>query len=357
MKYPFIFFFLGFTLNLAAQETFNPNKKIIDLAGEKESIGITASYSIDGETKWLQSAGFSCLNSEIPFSHNTLTRTASISKSFTAVAVMQLVEQNLISLDSPIEKYLENLPTDKRQITVRQLLSHTSGIAHFPNDKEAEITKNYESLEKAIQVFIQRPLLFESGKAYHYTSYGYTLLGRIIESASKSSYKDYMQKNIFEKAEMENTAEEDLNRKYSNKSCLYQKKRNKVKEAEPNDLSGRLPAGGFISTLEDLMKFGNALLDGKLIDNESLNEMLKIQPVEYKGSNEYGLGWFVYRNKQKDGYLLFGHSGSQTGCSSQLMIVPDTKTVVVVLSNTEGTYAEIGPFALKLLDYSKSEKK
>jgi CubicO group peptidase (beta-lactamase class C family) len=273
------------------------------------------------------------------------------------VAVMQLVEQNLIALDSPIENYLTNLPTDKNQITVRQLLSHTSGIAHYLNDKEAEITTHYESLEQAMYVFIKRPLLFESGTEYHYTTYGYVILGRIIESASKLSYVDYIKKNIFEVAKMENTEEEKVSKKYLNKSCLYQNNGRKAKEKKQNDLSGKFPGGGFISTLEDLLKFGNAILEEKLISKESLNEMLEIQPVEYKGTNEYGLGWFVYRKKKENGHLLFGHSGSQIGCSSQIMIAPDTKTIVVVLSNTEGTYADIGGFAINLLKHSKSEKK
>jgi CubicO group peptidase (beta-lactamase class C family) len=358
MKYLFIFLFLGITSSHSAQENFNPEKKILELSGKSKNIGMTAGYSINGEIKWSVSAGYNCSDKELDFSSTTLTRIASISKSFTAVAVMQLVEKNLIALDSPIENYLTNLPSDKTQITVRQLLAYTSGIGHYlNNNKEGEVNEHYESLEQAINVFIDRPLLFESGTEYHYNSYGYVLLGRIIEIASKKNYKDYMKKNIFEIANMKNTEYENTSKEYSNKSCLYRNKRNKTKEIKGKDLSVTLPAGGFISTSEDLLKFGNAILEEKLISKVSLNEMLEIQPVEYKGTNEYGLGWFVYRKKKEDGQLLFGHSGSQIGCSSQIMIAPDTKTVVVVLSNTEGTYADIGEYSLKLLEHSKSEKK
>ncbi len=354
-RYILIFLFLGLTSSLFAQENFDPNNRILELSGEKASIGITAAYTIDGEMKWSKSAGYKCIEDESPFSSTTITRTASISKSFTAVAVMQLVERNLIALDSPIKKYLANLPADKDEITVRQLLAHTSGIPSYPNSREAYTSTHYESLEEAMNFFIQRPLLSKSGTEYHYTTYGYIILGRIIERVSALNYKDYMQKNIFDIAVMNNTEAEDIDKKYLNKSCLYRNKRKKAKEMEQNDQSRSLPGGGFLSTLEDLLKFGNAVLEEKLISKESVNQMLKTQPVEYKGSNEYGLGWFVYRKKEQDGHLLFGHSGSTIGCSSQIMIAPETKTVVVVLSNTEGKYPDIGRFSMKLVKHAESE--
>jgi CubicO group peptidase (beta-lactamase class C family) len=188
------------TSNLFAQE-FNPDQRLIELTGKKGNIGITAAYAINGEVKWSESAGLRCQDAEVPFSSTTLTRIASIAKSFTAVAIMQLAEEKIISLDSPIEGYLTNLPTDKKQITVRQLLSHTSGISQYLGREEIENTIHYDSLQDAMSLFIQRPLLFEPGEKYFYTTYGYVVLGRIIETVTSLTYEEYMKKNIFDVAE------------------------------------------------------------------------------------------------------------------------------------------------------------
>ena len=347
-----ILFILVLAVQLFAQEKFNPEQKLIELAGKNKNIGIAAAYAVNGEVKWSQSAGLNCQDSDIPFSSTTLTRIASIAKNFTAVAVMQLVEKKLINLDSPIENYLNDLPVDKKQITVLQLLSHTSGISQYLGEKEIENTIHYESLHDAMDVFIQRPLLFESGTKYFYTTYGYVVLGSIIEAVTSLSYEDYMSKYIFDVAGMHNTSIEYINKDYINKSCLYHNNGRKTKEGKQNDLSNRIPGGGFHSTLEDVLKFGNGLLDGKLISKESLDTMLQIQPVEYDG-NKYGLGWYMYGPPPNEN-LVIGHSGGQTGCSSQLMIIPKSNTVVIVLSNTSGTYPDIVTFASNLIGFSES---
>lgn len=351
MKIQFlIFLFLAATLNGLGQE-FDPDQRLVELTGKKENIGITAAYAINGETHWSNSSGRCCRDDEAPFTATTLTRIASIAKNFTAVAIMQLVEKEHISLNAPIETYLPDLPEDKKQITVLQLLAHTSGIPQYLGKKEIENTIHYNSLQEAMQVFIQRPLLFEPGEKYFYTTYGYVVLGRIIEAAASMTYEEYMNQHIFEPAGMEHTYIEDINKEYPGKSCLYHNNGRKAREGKQNDLSNRIPGGGYISTLEDVMKFGNALLDGKLIEQKSLDQMLEVQPVEYDG-NKYGLGWFLYGPPPNEN-LVIGHSGGQTGCTSQLMIIPKSETVIAVLSNTSGNYRDIATFAVDLTAYSE----
>ena len=184
--------FLFFSITLFSQGSFNPDKQLAELSGTKKNIGLSAAYSVAGDTKWEGGAGLGCLDSEKPFTAQTPSRIASISKNFTAVAIMQLVEQNHIGLDLPIANYLNGLPEDKRQITVRQLMAHTAGIPQYLNDREIENTTNFPSLEAAMQAFIDRPLLFEPGSRYFYTTYGYVILGRIIEKVSTMDYGAYM---------------------------------------------------------------------------------------------------------------------------------------------------------------------
>ncbi len=341
------------TINLFPQD-FNPDDGLTGLSGNKENIGITAGYSIDGEIKWTGSAGFACADSGTPFSAKTLTRIASIAKNFTAVAVMQLVEQGQIELKAPVGKYLPALPEDKRQLTVQQLLAHTAGISQYQGEKEIENTVHYPTLQESVAVFIDRSLMFEPGTKYFYTTYGYVLLGRIIEEVSGMRYEQYMQKNIFDIAGMHNTGVEIISEHYPGKSCLYHNNGRKAKAGKQNDLSNRIPGGGFYSTLEDVLKFGNALLEGKFISSETLDKMTQYEAVEYDG-NKYGLGFYLYGPPPNENVVI-GHGGGQTGCTSQLMMVPKTKTVVVVLSNTSGTYPDIATFASNLIGYSESKK-
>lgn len=336
-----------------SQELKKADELLIDMVSKKGSVGIAAGYSINGEIKWSNSAGYSCLATATPFQATTLTRIASIAKPMTAVAIMQLVEQGLIDLDTPISTYLPQYPKkEKGEITTRQLLAHTSGISQYLNTREIENTRNFSNMEEAMRVFVDRPLLFEPGTRYYYTSYGYVVLGRLIEEVSGQTYEAYMKDHIWDRANMKNTGVEYIDQVYESKSCLYHKKK-KTKTAKQNDLSNRIPAGGFYSTLQDMLHFGNALLAGELIEAGSLEIMIQQQFVQE--GNQYGLGWFFYAPKPHDN-LVIGHSGEQTGCASQLMLIPNSQTVVVVLSNTSGTWKDVVTLSSELIQLSEQIK-
>lgn len=355
MKHIFRAILFLISVSSYSQDLKKADELLSAMVSDKGIVGITAGYSIKGELKWSNSAGYSCIDTSTPFTINTLTRIASIAKPMTAVAVMQLVEQNLIELDKPIKTYLTNLAVkDKDDITIRQLLAHTSGISQYFDTKEIENSIYYSTLEEAMNVFIERPLLFKPGSSYFYTSYGYVILGRIIEEVSKMPYEEYMKINILDKANMNNTGIEKISETYIGKSCLYHKKKKKPKRAKQNDLSNRIPAGGYYSTLQDMLNFGNALLENKLINKSSFELMLQHQ-FEQKEGNQYGLGWFFYAPKPDDN-LVIGHSGEQTGCASQIMIIPNSKTIVVVLSNTSGTWKDVVTLSSELIQLSENIK-
>ena len=354
--YIFLFFFLIGILYGISQKPLDPDKVLEQLVIEKGNVGITAGYSVEGELQWVGAEGYACQESEVPFTKETRTRIASISKSMTAVAVMQLVEKELIDLDAPIQDYLPGFPRkEKGLITTRHLLAHTSGISQYQGEKEVENRIYYPSLKDAIKVFEERPLLFESGSAYFYTTYGYVVLGRIIEEVSGQDFEEYLRANIWDLAGMEDTGVESSRQAIEDQSCLYHKSRRKTRPGERNDLSNRIPGGGFYSTVGDVLKFGEALLNGTLLNKESVEQMLHAQDVAYDG-NKYGLGWYFYGPAPYEN-LVIGHSGGQTGCTSQLMIVPGSGTVVVVLSNTSGTYPDIATFASELISLSEAEGK
>ena len=273
---------------------------------------------------------------------------ASIAKSMTALAVMQLVEQQLINLDAPIQTYIADYPKQpKTQITTRQLLSHTSGIDGYKNGKEAQTVINYPRLSDVLELFKNRALLFEPGTHYSYTTYGYTVLGIIIEKVSGLTYEAYMQQNIWDKADMSQTGVVTFGSTLDNASSLYSRNsKGKIKEGKENNLSNRIPGGGLYTTVGDMLKFGNAVINNTFVKAQTLSLMSQHHSLE-KEKNGYGFGWFLYNPKPNEGFII-GHSGGQTGCSSQLLIIPEKGIVSIVLANTSRV-SETTPLAAKLM--------
>lgn len=340
--------------NLSAAE--EADQLLEKMVSEMNIVGVTAGYSVEGNVKWKNARGYSSLEEKIPFTDSTLTRMASIAKSMTAIAVMQLTEKGLIDLDQPVQKYIPHFPKkEKGEITVRHLLSHTSGLAGYQSEKEAENTTEYPTLEEALNIFKDRELMFEPGTGFFYTTYGYVVLGRIIEMVAGMAFEEYMQKNIWDKAGMTNTGIERMNSDYNNQSRFYHKNKKKSKLAATNNLSNRIPGGGFYTTLNDLIKFGNAIVDNALITEETFNRMTENQ-FKQKEGNPYGLGWFFYGPPPYEN-IVIGHSGEQTGAATQLMIIPKSKTVVAVLANTSGTWKDVVTLASNLIGISELNQK
>ena len=344
------------TLCLVAQSrTEISNSLFKSLSNDGHVVGASAGYLVNGQTLWESSIGYANQKDKKGFNVDTKVRIASIAKSMTAVAVMQLVEQGQIDLDLPIDTYISDfIQKGKTKITTKHILSHTSGINAYKNKKEAENTINYETLKDAYDVFKDRKLRFEPGTEYFYTSYGYVVLGMLIENVSGLSYESYMKTYIWDKAGMTHTGVEKFNEKPEHSSELYHKQKQfKLIEAIPNNLSNRVPGGGLYSTASDILRFGNALLNYDLIREDTLALMLQHHSLE-KVNNGYGLGFYLY-GKQPNESTIYGHGGAQTGSSTQLFVIPSLKTVVVVLANTSGAGEHVSAVAGKLIDISQEQ--
>ena len=300
-------------------------------------LGVAAGLYTENCETYVSGAGFSDKKSQKRADADMLGRIASITKPMTAIAIMQLYEKGLLDLDKPIQTYLQEFPKKaKGVITIRQLLKHTSGIPHYTSKWDAMSFSNYPSLVDALDAFKDKDLEFEPGTKYLYSSYGYTVLGAIIEKVSQMSYGAYMKKNIWDSVGMSNTSLEEQ-QVYANKSRLYLKVKSTYIKSPKTDLSVIYPAGGVQSTVKDLLKFGEAVLSHKLIGSESLDMMIQatdtLAPAQ--GDDPYGFGWSVYDDPQKG--RIIAHGGAQPGTSAFFAIYLDRKIVSVVLSNSFGT--------------------
>lgn len=319
----------------------------------EEVVGLSAGIYMDGKVVWTDAVGYRDMEKHVPATVDMVHRIASISKPMTAIAIMQLVEGGLIHIDDPIQKYIPEYPIKKEgTITIKHLLQHSSGIKAYKNKKEAFPTKNYFTLRKAVEVFEGRDLANIPGKGYQYTTYGYVVLGEIIEKVSGISYRDYMKKNIWDKAGMTDTDVEIFGKTYPRKSKLYtkNKKGNFVSDKSTN-LSVKVPGGGIQSSVPDLLKFAEAVIEHKLI-SEATHELMITSSGLKENGNPYGMGWFIYADTDanKPYGRMIGHSGSQSGTATQLFIFVEKRAAVAVISNTGSAWNNIFSLTDRLCD-------
>jgi len=347
------------TFSITAQDRVETSNALLEtIVNDGFAVGASGSYSVNGEVTWEAAAGFANKDKKQNFTLDTKVRTASIAKSMTAIAVMQLVEQGLIDINLPIDTYIpEFVQKHKTKITTKHLLSHTSGISAYKNGKEADNKINYNSLLDAYEIFKNRKLRFEPGTEFYYTSYGYVVLGILIEKVSDLSYETYMQKYIWDKVEMNNTGIEKLEDKQDNPTIFYHRdNKGRIKKAKTINLSNRIPAGGLYSTTNDLIKFGNALLNNTLVTAGTYKLMVQHHSLE-KVNNGYGFGLYLYGGEKKEDDII-GHNGAQRGTATQLFVIPSLKTVIVVVANTSGndSLREVSTVTGKLISISQQKE-
>lgn len=165
---------------------------------------LTIGFIKDGFV-WVKGYGFADLENKVPANPDSAYRLASVSKSMTAVAIMQLVETKKIDLDAEVQTYVSYFPKKPWPVTVRQVLGHIGGISHYKNAEKELHIKEHKSTREAIAIFQDFDLVAEPGTRYSYSSYGYNLLGAIVEAASGMSFGDYMKQNVWGPAGMNDT--------------------------------------------------------------------------------------------------------------------------------------------------------
>jgi len=289
---------------------------------------------------WLSTAGFLNKRNQEKPTKNSQFRIASVSKPMTAIAILQLYEKGKINLDLPIQNYLPEFPKkEKGDITIRQLLNHTSGIPHYKSDLGIFNFTHYDNCEKALEKFENRELVFKPGTDFLYSSFGYTLLGAILEEVSGKSYQTYMQENIWKPANMTNTNLEQT------KTNVYIKLGNHFYRSPKNDLSYTYSGGGIQSTAEDLLKFGKAILNYSLINSTTTGFMIQLTNNESK-EMEYTFGWDNWKSP-KFGKVI-EHNGTQVGSSSYFRIYFDKRMVVATLANNLNSSEEVRNLSIEL---------
>ncbi len=305
------------------------NRYLEEFRTNKLIPGISAGVALDGKIFWLGNAGIGDVENNSPVTDSTLFRIASISKSITAVAIMQLVEKGKIRLDNDARSYIPYFPKKKWKFTVRQLLNHTAGIRNYYRS-EFDDTRHYAAIKDAVGIVSKDTLAYKPGTKYIYTTLGYNLLGSIIENVSGQSFADYLQKNIFEPAQMNATILDYQKTIIPHRAGMYDRNRYRILENAPlADLSNKYPGGGLLATSNDLLRFAISLLEGRLIEPRTLDSMLVPTRLQSGTLINYGLGFTLGRDNA--GRKYFAHEGYDG--TSLLLVYPAEKLIAVDLLN------------------------
>jgi CubicO group peptidase (beta-lactamase class C family) len=302
---------------------------------ENELPGISVTVLKAGEQVYSKGFGFADIEAEKTIDPSTTRfRIGSVSKTFAASALMTLVEDNKVHLDSSVYSYVPNFPKKKWTITPRQVAGHLSGIRHYRGD-EMNINRFYSTVDEALSIFEEDTLLHEPGSKYLYSTHAWTLLSAVIEQAAGTPYLDYMQESVFDPLSMTNTHPELSDLEGVDKVSYYVRDSlGSLIRAPEVDNSWKWAGGGFISTTEDVARFLWQHAEPSYLTAESLSELTTPQQTTSGELTDYGLGWSTREDAQAN--RLIGHTGGSVGGTTFAFMQPDSEVVVVMTTNVSG---------------------
>jgi serine beta-lactamase-like protein LACTB len=297
--------------------------------------GFAVAVAIDDMIVYSEGFGYADLEQRVPAWPTTKFRIGSVSKPLTSAGLMLLVEQGKLDLDAPIQTYVPSFPDKGTVITARMLAGHLGGIRHY-KEGEPENQKHYDTVVEGLERFQNDPLVAPSGTKFSYSSYGYNLLSAAMEAASGKNFLNYEQEHVFTPLGLRSTVADQPSEIIEERARFYSPaKGNQRVNAMYVDNSYKWAGGGFLSSPEDLVRFGSALLQPGFLKAESLKLLFTPQKTKDGVETNYGMGWFI--GKAKSGQRIYEHSGGSVGGSSELIIYPDSRLVVAFICNFSGS--------------------
>ncbi|OJT19048.1 hypothetical protein BO221_36655 [Archangium sp. Cb G35] len=287
---------------------------------------------LHGGMRWVQGYGMRDITQQLPATPRTTYRMASITKSFTAVAVMQLVREGKLELDTDARTWVPQYPEKSWKFTVRQLLGHLGGVPHYDGPEAAENTQPLDTAG-ALALFADKPLAAEPGTKFVYTTWGYNLLGAAVEKASGQGYGRYLKSHVFGPAGMRHAALDDQRTRDKQHAVGYRHFRGQLVPSHFLDVSSRFAGGGTRASVEDLLAFGQAILQHKLVPAETARMMQASLSTREGQLTDYGLGFATYPLR---GHYMVAHAGGQPETTSLLVMLPAEDVVIAIASNLEG---------------------
>ncbi|HPQ98154.1 MAG TPA: serine hydrolase domain-containing protein [Saprospiraceae bacterium] len=299
----------------------------------------------DGQVILNKGYGYAQDRAKIPFRTNTAFGIGTLSMQFTATAILQLYEQGKIDLNAPISEYLQDVPDDKKGITISQLLSYSSGLPDFFNNKS-----DHKSISRqlAFREIMDLPLQFKPGKSFLFSNAGYTLLAILFEEITGGSYLDYLRQELFPAAGMTETA---FNGSQIWSETRVAEGRGFVELADNNPMRWPEPSwniigtGEIVTTLEDLYSWKQAWDNNRLVNAKTKELMMQKHALDKtQRFIEYGYGW--RRKQELDTEMIYNSGGGEYGQLATIRYYPEKHISIVLLSNS---YQDVNPLAAVLV--------
>ncbi|MEM9595902.1 MAG: serine hydrolase domain-containing protein [Acidobacteriota bacterium] len=299
--------------------------------------GVSVAVMLGDRRVWAEGFGLADVEHDVPVTPTTLFRAWSVSKPLTAAAAGLLHEQGRLDLDAPIQDYVPSFPEKGHPITARQLGGHRAGIPHYGPDDLANFV-SYGSPLEALEKFKDRDLLFEPGTRTEYSSFGYNLLGAVVEAAAEKQFLEFMQSEIFSPLGMRHTRADRYREIIPNRSGFYGVSENgELAHAPFTDNSDLWPGGGFLSTPSDLVAFGAGLLRGDLLKPETVELLFTPMGTMESLGMDYGFGWYVIESPDPEVGRILMHPGGHYGGTAILVIWERRPMVVSIMANVSMT--------------------
>lgn len=322
--------FLLFSLLATGQDISRELDSLMEKQFKANEPGAVALVVKNGNPVYRKAFGMADLEHNIQMAPEHVFGIGSMTKQFTAVGILMLMEQGSLSLEDSITKYITGYPTQGHAITIHHLLNHTSGVKSYTElQKWRKIWRNDLTTQEMMDVFKDEPMDFAPGEQWHYSNSGYFLLGVIIEEVSGMTYGEFVEKKIFEPLEMRNTYFGSHSRLIPNRAMGYQFGR-ELRNAEYLSHTQPFSAGAIMSTVDDLSKWQRAIQSNTLVKKETIEKAFTNYPLNNGKPTYYGYGWML---DEINGSFTREHSGGIFGYSSNGIYLPKEEVYVVVLSN------------------------
>jgi len=308
--------------------------------------GFAVLVAQNGKILFEKGCGLADREHDVPVTPQTIFRIGSMTKQFTASAILKLQEEGKLSVKDKLSKYIPDFPRGN-EVTLRQLLTHTSGIHDYsPKPDHWSNVAKPTTTEALIGEIKKSPYDFDPGTKWRYDNSGYTLLGYIVEKVSGQSYGNFLRANFFQPLGMTNTGVYRANLGLSHEAMGYSLGTNGFGQPFYIHPSWNGGDGALYSTVDDLYRWNEGIFNGRVLDAASLKAAftpVAMEVSQFNSGNGYGFGWFVRRYR---GLRDISHSGGVPGFSSLLLRLPDEKFTVVILANANPFRPNADPYDL-----------
>ncbi len=331
-----VIFLLWISPNHAQSEKFSEGiaesretaKKVIK---ETNTPGLGVAVAIGGKIVWAEGFGFADLEQKVPVTRETKFAIGSITKSLTTAVFAKLVEDGKADWDTPIENYLSRFPCKDKKISVRLIAGHASGLGDNFGMENPQTSKYYASTDEVLKEVFKEPLQSEPGTKHFYATTSYGLIAGVIEKQIGKDFRTALNELVLNPLNLISIVPNNRKDIIPHRTEFYVLEDNKIVNAPFYDSSHKLAGAGYLSTAEDLAKFGVAMSKPGFLKQESLNQLYKQTETKEDGVTRFALGWRIAEDSE--GRKVIHQPGGGIGISCWLWIYPKEDVVIAILGN------------------------